>query len=189
MTRSMSRSRRLLPVVAAVLLIGLAVPVIAAPQAGAPSASPSAADIVRRLSDPAPDLPTMRGIKVLSGKAAVPHRPTIDLAVNFEFGSAALTAEGEQLLDTLGTALEDPKLETSRFRIAGHTDAVGSAAYNEALSVRRAEAVRRYLVEHHGVAAARLAATGYGLTRLLDPANPTSAVNRRVEITNIGKAP
>jgi len=154
----------------------------------------STEEIVQRLSAP-PGAINMRGITIVKpgGKhqpgAAQKARPNIDLAVNFEFNSARLTPDGELILDNLGHALQDPKLGASRFAIGGHTDGVGSAGYNKTLSEQRAEAVRNYLIERYGVPADRLTAEGFGLTQLLDPANPASAVNRRVEITNIGKAP
>ena len=61
------------------------------------------------------------------------------------------------------------------------------AAYNQMLSERRAKAVQDYLVFHYGIDAQRLKAVGYGKTRLLDSANPTSGVNRRVQIVNEGE--
>lgn len=75
-----------------------------------------------------------------------------------------------------------------RFRIAGHTDASGPAAYNRNLSRRRAQAVRDYLVGRHGIDPARLDPVGYGEERLKDPFAPKSPVNRRVEIIALGKA-
>ena len=153
-------------------------------------AIPSTEEIVQRLS-----AINMRGITIVKpgGKhqpgAAQKARSHIDLAVNFEFNSARLTPDGELILDNLGHALQDPKLGASRFAIGGHTDGVGSAGYNKTLSEQRAEAVRNYLIERYDIPADRLTAEGFGLTQLLDSANPASAVNRRVEITNIGKAP
>jgi len=46
--------------------------------------------------------------------------------------------------------------------IEGHTDSVGDAAYNQKLSERRANAVKNYFIEKHGIAASRLNASGYG---------------------------
>jgi OmpA-OmpF porin, OOP family len=166
----------------------LAVALLMAAAAGAaPSGIPSTEEMIQRLTTPPDQLPmTMRGITVIKPTGGAPQRPNIDLAVNFEFNSARLTPDGELILDNLGHALRDPRLDAAHFSIAGHTDAVGSAAYNQTLSERRAEAVRRYLMEKCGVSAARLTAAGFGLTQLLDPGNPTSAINRRVEITNTG---
>jgi len=69
--------------------------------------------------------------------------------------------------------------------IEGHTDNIGSADYNLALSTRRAEAVRQVLVGHFGVPPAKLKAKGYGLTRPVE-SNSTDegrAHNRRVEVS------
>jgi outer membrane protein OmpA-like peptidoglycan-associated protein len=158
---------------------------------------PSTDEIVQRLTTPPSALPpssvpmNMRGITIVKPpKGSQPKdRPNIDLAVNFEFNSARLTPDGELILDNLGKALQNPQLGSSRFSIGGHTDGVGTESYNKTLSEQRAETVRRYLIEHYGVTGDRLTAQGFGYTQLLDPANPKSAVNRRVEITNIGKAP
>jgi outer membrane protein OmpA-like peptidoglycan-associated protein len=91
------------------------------------------------------------------------------------------------VLDNLGRALNDPALKDSHFRIAGHTDAAGGDAYNQRLSEERAWTVCSYLTLRHHVAAQRLSAAGYGRSQPIDPADPNAAVNRRVEITNIGQ--
>ena len=63
---------------------------------------------------------------------------------------------------------------------------MGPESYNETLSSRRAEAVKDYLMSRHGISAARLEARGLGERALLDASNPDAAVNRRVEIVNLG---
>jgi len=132
-----------------------------------------------------------RGIRPSQAPAASPVRPTpapvssVDLTVPFAFDSAELTGQGTAALTALGTALKDPALAGARFRIAGHTDAKGSDAYNQALSERRAEAARRFLVERGGVDPARLAAVGYGRRELYDAADPTAASNRRVQVIRL----
>lgn len=69
--------------------------------------------------------------------------------------------------------------------IEGHTSAPGKATYNMDLSKRRAEAVVEVLVKHYGIDAERLAAVGFGESRLLDSSNTAEAhkVNRRIEVT------
>ena len=91
------------------------------------------------------------------------------------------------VLDNLGQALNDPVLRGSRMRIAGHTDAKGSDSINLALSKQRAQSVADYLAKQHGVDAKRLDVAGFGRTQLADPANPESAINRRVQVVNIGE--
>ncbi|MFZ2139614.1 MAG: OmpA family protein, partial [Xanthobacteraceae bacterium] len=68
--------------------------------------------------------------------------------------------------------------------IAGHTDGVGGAEYNQRLSERRAESARQYLIAQHGIDPHRLTAKGYGKARLLLPNEPASELNRRVQFQN-----
>ena len=100
--------------------------------------------------------------------------------VTFETDSAVLTGQAVLTLDQIVQAMSgQPNI---RFEIAGHTDNVGSAAYNQILSQQRAEAVLQYLVGK-GIDASRLSAKGYGETQPIAP-NTTPAgreSNRRVE--------
>ncbi|MDR5898363.1 OmpA family protein [Halomonas vilamensis] len=101
--------------------------------------------------------------------------------VNFEFDSAQLTSAARQELAIVGERLaNNPGVRVS---IEGHTDSVGSAAYNKELSQRRAESVASYL-QQYGVDADRMMATGYGEERPI-ASNDTDegrAENRRVEL-------
>lgn len=101
--------------------------------------------------------------------------------VNFDFDSARLTPASEKVLDDVVVLL---KLRTgSPAILGGHTDSRGKHAYNLALSERRANAVRDYLVAH-GIAASALTAKGYGDTMPI-ASNKTDAgraENRRVTL-------
>lgn len=101
--------------------------------------------------------------------------------IQFEFGSAALTENSEEGVEMLKAFLEShPELTVE---LAGHTDNVGSDAYNLKLSQERAEVVRQALVDK-GVASERLTAKGYGSTKPIHP-NDTDehrALNRRTEM-------
>jgi len=101
--------------------------------------------------------------------------------VNFNYNQDSLTPGASRILDGVVSALQTrPQIN---IEIRGHTDGRGGAAYNQALSERRAERVRQYLVEH-GVNASRLTAQGYGKTQPIDT-NATDegrARNRRVEL-------
>lgn len=121
---------------------------------------------------------------VVPGRAAMspPVTSSVDLSVTFGFDSAELTPQGATVLSALGTALQDPALAGAKLRVAGHTDAKGSDGYNETLSLRRAEAARRFLVEQGGVDPARLSAIGFGRRQLYDAANPGAAANRWVQV-------
>ncbi|WP_304621883.1 OmpA family protein [Neoroseomonas alba] len=114
--------------------------------------------------------------------------PSASITVTFASGSAELTPDAERALAPLGRALSSQDLAGFRFRIEGHTDTVGSAALNQALSERRAAAVREYLIAKFGVAPDRLVAIGLGDSQLLVPTPPqtSNARNRRVQVVNIG---
>jgi outer membrane protein OmpA-like peptidoglycan-associated protein len=112
--------------------------------------------------------------------------PSIDLSVNFEFGSARLSVDSRIVLDNLGRALNDPSLKPYRFVVAGHTDAKGRPEVNMRLSEARARSVTTYLVREHGIAPDRLVAKGFGATQLLYKDDPDNALNRRVQITTQG---
>lgn len=150
---------------------------------------PSASDIVKALT-PSPTV-KMRGLAPTGGAATPPaasqqERPSASLNIKFGFNSAQLAPEAEKTLAELAKALKSQELGKSSIAIVGHTDAKGSAAYNMKLSQRRAAAVKMYLVKHFGIASGRLDAQGKGQSELLDPKNPMSEVNRRVEIINLG---
>ena len=101
--------------------------------------------------------------------------------VFFDFDSSNLTPEAKQVVaSAAASALQG---ETTRIDVTGHTDRSGSVQYNQALSVRRGEAVRRELVAD-GVADSLIAVRGVGES---DPLVPTAdgvrePQNRRVEI-------
>ena len=101
--------------------------------------------------------------------------------IQFEFNSAALTENSEEGIKMLKVFLEShPEIAVE---LAGHTDDVGSDAYNLKLSQERAEVVRQALMDI-GVASERLSAKGYGPTKPLYP-NDTDehrALNRRTEM-------
>ena len=125
-----------------------------------------------------------RGITV-QGEPAPEQETTVNLIVNFDFNSAHLSNDGMIALDSLGKALSDPVLRSERFRIEGHTDAMGSDAYNQKLSEERAAAVRSYLAQNFGLDAAKFEVLGLGKTRLYDAADPMAAINRRVLVTKL----
>ena len=112
-------------------------------------------------------------------------KPKIDLEINFEFNSANIVAKkGLPQVTALGEALTSPDLKGRTFIVAGHTDAKGSETYNQGLSERRADAVKRFLSEKYGIEMSRLVTVGYGATSLKNSENPLGRENRRVQIVN-----
>lgn len=103
------------------------------------------------------------------------------LHVEFDTGKFAVKKKYHEEIGQLAAAMKNnPNL---KIRLEGHTDNVGGAAYNEKLSKRRVDAVKKYMVETFGIEASRLNTKGYGLTRPIAP-NTTEEgrqKNRRVE--------
>ena len=139
---------------------------IAAP---APAAAPSAA--------PAP-----------APKPAAPPPPPAATKVTyaadafFDFNKSVLKPEGKAKLDDLAGKVKGINLEV--IIAVGHTDSVGSDAYNQKLSVKRAEAVKAYLVGK-GIQAERIETRGYGPDKPVgdNKTKKGKAMNRRIEFT------
>ena len=178
--------------------------------------NPSADQIMRSLQPSGGMLGTTRGIRPVapsapapaaSAPAAAPHRagnqatspgaaptatpaamPSVSLTVQFPNGSAELTPQAMKTLTELGKALSSNTLSTYRFRIEGHTDTVGSADTNKALSERRAETVVTFLMSRFRIDRSRLDPVGMGEDGLLvqTPANTAEPRNRRVQVINLG---
>jgi outer membrane protein OmpA-like peptidoglycan-associated protein len=103
----------------------------------------------------------------------------------FAVDSDRIRPESTPTLEAIGSMLEEhPEL---RLRVEGHTDDDGDEAHNLDLSERRAAAVKRYLVEQHGIEDARLETAGLGESEPV--ADNTSAEgkqkNRRVELVRL----
>jgi outer membrane protein OmpA-like peptidoglycan-associated protein len=113
------------------------------------------------------------------------NKPNIDLEITFDYNSADISASSLPSVQALGKALSDPNLKGATFVVAGHTDAAGGEGYNQDLSERRAEAIKRYLVEKFGLAGADLVAVGYGKSKPKDPNAPMDPANRRVQVINM----
>jgi len=119
--------------------------------------------------------------------APVPTAEKVTFAADafFDFDKATLKPEGKAKLDDLASKLGSLNLEV--IIAVGHTDSVGSDAYNQKLSVRRAEAVKSYLVGK-GVDEKRVYTEGKGEKQPV-ATNSTAAgraQNRRVEIEVVG---
>jgi OOP family OmpA-OmpF porin len=107
--------------------------------------------------------------------------------VDFDFNSAVIKPSSYRTVGAIADALHNPILLGYGFLVIGHTDSVGGREYNIGLSQRRAEAITAALVDPFGVNPAILQPVGLGEEQLRDPAHPTSGVNRRVQLINVGK--
>jgi outer membrane protein OmpA-like peptidoglycan-associated protein len=117
----------------------------------------------------------------LAKEAELCQTVTLTGGVHFAFDSAELTAAGKAVLDKhIGNLKANPNMKVE---LAGHTCSIGSEAYNQGLSERRAQSVYNYLVAN-GIDAGRMTTVGYGETRPI-ASNATEegrSLNRRVEV-------
>jgi len=111
-----------------------------------------------------------------------------DALLPFEYNRFDIRGDAKPQLIELGKALTTPELSMYVFEIGGHTDIRGSEAYNLKLSLRRAEAVRNYLVQNFRIGEERLKVKGFGEYRLIAQGNDEAshAMNRRVVIERLG---
>lgn len=112
-------------------------------------------------------------------------KPNIDLEITFEYNSADISAKAQPAVQALGKALSNEDLKGSTFVVAGHTDSVGGEGYNQDLSERRADAIKRVLVEKYGIAGTDLVTVGYGKSKPKDANAPMDPANRRVQVVNM----
>ena len=161
------------PATAAAGCDGAIAPARPAAPAPAPAPAPAAAAPAPAAPAPAPAAP------------AVATKVTYAADAFFDFDKSVLKPEGKAKLDDLTSKVKDINLEV--IIAVGHTDSVGSDAYNQGLSVRRAEAVKAYLVSK-GIEKNRVYTEGKGEKQPVAD-NKTSegrAKNRRVEIEVVG---
>lgn len=126
----------------------------------------------------------------LPGRGAGLEYLATDLYINFEYDAAVITADGRRQVAALAEAIGLASAGAAgRFRIAGHTDVRGTDEYNLALSLRRATAVRDYLVTNFGVSRSALEVEGRGKREPLfsGTTEDDHARNRRVEVTRIDR--
>lgn len=117
----------------------------------------------------------------------------------FGFDQDALQADGKRALDKLLVELKDVNVQS--IQVTGHTDRLGTQAYNTKLSTRRAESVRDYLVQVGGVSAGQVTVAGAGSTQPETPYGECQGVkssqklitclraDRRVEVDVKGTQP
>lgn len=180
-----------------ILKVGLVLPVGAKAAAASTAAAAAAAGASKTLDSDGDGVPdaldrcpgTARGTVTDAngcprdaGAAAAGAERQFD-DVLFEFDRSDLTPAGQAILDNAAETVNSGAYKSLRVNISGHTDWIGSEGYNQALSERRANAVRSYLVKK-GVDASRISTFAYGETTPKADNNTDEgrALNRRAEV-------
>lgn len=114
----------------------------------------------------------------------VKEKPKIDLEIFFDYNSWQVGPKALPALLALGKVLSSGEFKGTVFFINGHTDARGSAEYNQILSQNRANAVRKLLIDQFHLAPDTLIAVGFGEEQLKFADQPNADQNRRVQIVN-----
>lgn len=109
----------------------------------------------------------------------IPQDEQVNINISFDFDSAALREDQKPKLVALCNVMKGSDIAV--FRIVGHTDSSGTDAYNQNLSLLRAEEVKRHLVSDCGLPEDRMQAVGVGSEFPFDKDDPRADVNRRVE--------
>ena len=118
------------------------------------------------------------GFKCMGLKPAVKYSLP---ASSFKVGSAELPELLKKQLDVFAEVLRSKKGTARQIKVTGHADASGTPEANQQLSIKRAEAVKEYLVLK-GADPTMLTIAGQGSKDPANPANPLAPENRRVEI-------
>ncbi len=131
------------------------------------------------------DFPTAEPRRAQLERTLAQQRKADVYGIYFSFGSATLRPESTPVLEDIAALLRGNA--EWRLRIGGHTDSIGDAVRNLSLSQRRAAAVKDALVDRHGVAASRLATTGFGeaAPKATNDTAEGRALNRRVELVRV----
>ena len=121
-----------------------------------------------------------------AGTAIVPAT-TIDMEILFDYNSDDVRPDQMTRLFELAEVLRDERFADYTFLFVGHSDAKGSAAYNQELSARRAKSVANFVQASARLSQENVAASGIGFSRLKDAADPLGPQNRRVQLVLVPK--
>jgi outer membrane protein OmpA-like peptidoglycan-associated protein len=108
--------------------------------------------------------------------------PSIDLEILFDYDSAELRPDQVAPLVALAQDLRGIDFSKAQLVLMGHTDGVGSATYNRALSYRRAASVADFISQAANIPLYRIRSSGMGFDYLRFPQDPAHPANRRVQI-------
>jgi outer membrane protein OmpA-like peptidoglycan-associated protein len=130
---------------------------------------------------------TLRGGRKSRNASKRPAQKRVLLAVKFNNAAKQVEDEAKPILDALGKALSDPRLNSKplNFRIEAHTNEVGKKANNKRLSEQQAQAVMQYLVENFAIDPKRLTPVGKGNEESIASNLPDEIVTANIEIVPV----
>lgn len=131
--------------------------------------------------DECPNTPLTNKVNAVGCSVLTETEISISLDILFPNNSSEISSPESFNIDEFAEFMQ--KHPDTVAEIQGHTSSVGSDAYNQALSQRRAESVKKLLVDSYNINASRLTAVGYGETRLkfMDDSAESHRLNRRIE--------
>jgi outer membrane protein OmpA-like peptidoglycan-associated protein len=127
-----------------------------------------------------------KGVASLPDYANLAKLSQLIVEINFENDSVAMEPASYRTIGLIADALHHPNLFRYKFLVVGHSSSTGDALHNLKLSQQRADAIRVALATTFAVPADRLFSVGVGQEWPIDPANPKGAINRRVNLINLG---
>jgi outer membrane protein OmpA-like peptidoglycan-associated protein len=127
-----------------------------------------------------------KGVAGLPNWSQLTHLPQFAVEIDFENNSIAIEPESYRTIGLIADALHHPLLRHYKFLVVGHTSATGKPEHNLELSLKRADSITAALATTFAVPANRLVAIGVGQELPLASTDPKAAVNRRVQLINLG---
>jgi outer membrane protein OmpA-like peptidoglycan-associated protein len=132
-----------------------------------------------------------RGVGPVQTSPSMPiPKPVVTLNVLFAPNSDTVPPASYVEVDKLGTVLSWPQYTDYRIQLEGHTDNQGSERKNQQLSERRVQSIKQYLTQRFQIAPERIRTVGYGSSKPMASNDTPDGrnQNRRVEVTNLGRA-
>lgn len=127
-----------------------------------------------------------KGVSTLPDWSNLGKLSQIVVDIQFQNNSVAMEPESYRMIGLIADALHHPNLFRYKFLIVGHSSSTGDAKKNLTLSQQRADAIKLALSTTFAVPEDSLYAIGVGQEWPIDPSDPAGAVNRRVQLINLG---
>ncbi len=148
--------------------------------------TPSPEELADIMADTAPKpkanfLGGPRGIRPITIGPSKKESLSISFPIKFDYNSSTLNPKSLVHLKKIGIMLNLDKMANESIMIVGHTDATGSKSYNLALSEKRSQSVKEFLVSNYQIGPTRIKTSGKGESSILRGKPKNSPINRRVE--------